>query len=123
MPRDATIAIRDCLTEIAILNDIAARLALDSFRSDPIARRAAAYAIQTISEAARRIPDDWLAEFPDQPWAQIRAVGNRIRHEYFRLDDAILWEIVAADAPSLEAVMKSMLERRAQDSAGGALPE
>ena len=123
MPRDATIAIRDCLTEIAILNDIAARLTLDSFRSDPIARRAAAYAIQTISETVRRIPDDWLAEFPDQPWAQIRAVGNRIRHEYFRLDDAILWEIVAADAPSLEAVMKSMLERRAQDSAGGALPE
>ena len=123
MPRDATIAIRDCLTEIAILNDIAARLTLDSFRSDPIARRAAAYAIQTISETVRRIPDDWLAEFPDQPWAQIRAVGNRIRHEYVRLDDAILWEIVAADAPSLEAVMKSMLERRAQDSAGGALPE
>lgn len=123
MPRDATIAIRDCLAEIAILIDIAARLTLDSFRSDPIARRAAAYAIQTISEAVRRIPDDWLADFPEQPWTQIRAVGNRIRHEYFRLDDAILWEIVAADAPSLEAVMKSMLERRAQDGAEGAPPE
>jgi len=123
MPRDATIAIRDCLAEIAILTDIAARLTLDSFRSDPIARRAAAYAIQTISEAVRRIPDDWLADFPEQPWTQIRAVGNRIRHEYFRLDDAILWEIVAADAPSLEAVMKSMLERRAQDGAEGAPPE
>jgi hypothetical protein len=49
MPRDATIAIRDCLAEIAILTDIAARLTLDSFRSGPIARRAAAYAIQTIS--------------------------------------------------------------------------
>ena len=58
MPRDATIAIRDCLAEIAILIDIAARLTLDSFRSDPIARRAPAHAIQTISEAVRRIPDD-----------------------------------------------------------------
>ena len=83
MPKDPTIAIRDCLAEIAILDDIAARMTLHSFRSDPVTRRAAAYAIQTISEAVRRIPDDWLAEFPAQPWAQIRGVGNRIRHDTF----------------------------------------
>ena len=47
MPKDPIIAVRDCLTEIAILDDIAARMTLRSFRSDPIARRAAAYAIQT----------------------------------------------------------------------------
>jgi uncharacterized protein with HEPN domain len=118
MPKDPTIAIRDCLEEIAILDDIAARMTLHSFRSDPIARRAAAYAIQTISEAVRRIPDDWLADFPTEPWAQIRGVGNRIRHEYFRIDDAILWEILATDAPALKAVMESMLERHAGDNAG-----
>jgi uncharacterized protein with HEPN domain len=70
MTRDPTIAIRDCLAEIAILDDIVARMTLPSFRSDPIAPRAAAYAIQTISEAVRRIPDDWLADFPTQPWTQ-----------------------------------------------------
>lgn len=45
MPRDPTIAIRDCLAEIAVLHDIAARMTLQSFRTDPIVRRAAAYAI------------------------------------------------------------------------------
>ena len=104
------------MAEIAILDDIAARMTLHSFRSDPIARRAAAYSIQTISEAVGRIPDEWLAEFPTEPWAQIKGVGNRIRHEYFRLDDAILWEIVTADTPSLKAVLESMLERHADDS-------
>ena len=118
MPKDPITAIRDCLAEIAILDDIAARMTLRSFRSDPIARRAAAYAIQTISEAVRRIPDDWLADFPAEPWAQIRGVGNRIRHEYFRIDDGILWEIITADAPALKAVMQSMLERQAGGSAG-----
>jgi uncharacterized protein with HEPN domain len=99
MPMDPTIAIRDCLAEIAILNDIAARMTLQSFRSDPIARRAAAYSIQTISEAVRRTPDDWLAEFPTEPWAQIKGIGNRIRHEYFCIDHAILWGIVTTEAP------------------------
>ena len=71
MPRDPTIAIRDCLTEIAILQGMAARLTAQAFRNDQIARRATAYAIQTISEAVRQIPDDWLADFPTEPWGQI----------------------------------------------------
>jgi hypothetical protein len=42
MPRDPTIAIRDCLAEIALLHEIAARMTLQGFRNDPIARRAVA---------------------------------------------------------------------------------
>ncbi len=48
MPKDPLIAIRDCLAEIVILQEIARRMTLQGFRNDPIARRAAAYAIQTI---------------------------------------------------------------------------
>jgi uncharacterized protein with HEPN domain len=92
MAKDPTVAIRDCLAEIAVLHEIAARMTLEAFKGDPIVRRAAAYAIQTISEAVRQIPDDWLADHPTEPWAQIKSIGNRIRHEYFRLDDAILWQ-------------------------------
>jgi hypothetical protein len=43
MPKDPTIAVRDCLAEIAILSEIEARMTLQAFRNDPIARRAAAY--------------------------------------------------------------------------------
>ncbi len=92
-------------------------MTLQTFRNDPIMRRAAAYAIQIISEAVRHIPDDWLADFPTEPWAQIRSIGNRIRHEYYRIDDAILWEIVTTDTHALKTVMEAMLERHAGKSA------
>jgi uncharacterized protein with HEPN domain len=115
MLKNPTIAIRDCLAEIAILHEIEARTTLHTFRNDPIVRRAAAYAIQTISEAVRRIPDDWLADFPTEPWGQIRGIGNRIRHEYFRVDDAILWEIITKDIHALRSVMEGMLARHASD--------
>jgi uncharacterized protein with HEPN domain len=118
MPKDPTIAIRDCLVEIAVLHQIADRMALQAFRSDPIARRAAAYAIQTISEAVRKIPDDWLADYPTEPWGQIKSIGNRIRHEYFAVDDAILWEIITTDAPALQNVMEAMLTRHAGGGRG-----
>ena len=115
MARDPTIAIRDCLAEISILHEIAARTTLQIFRNDAIARRAAAYAIQTISEAVRRIPDDWLADFPTEPWGQIKGIGNRLRHEYFRVDDAILWEIMTTDTNALKTVMEAMLARHEGD--------
>jgi uncharacterized protein with HEPN domain len=101
VPQDPTIAIRDCLAEIAVLHEIEARKTLHAFRNDPIVRRAAAYAIQTISEAVRRIPDDWLADFPTEPWGQIKSYRHRIHHEYFRVDDAILWEIITASLREL----------------------
>jgi uncharacterized protein with HEPN domain len=116
MPKDPTIAIRDCLAEIAVLQRIATATTLQAFREDPIARRAAAYAVQTISEAVRKIPDDWLADYPTEPWEQIKSIGNRIRHEYFAVDDAILWEIMTADAPALQTVMETMFERHSGDN-------
>jgi uncharacterized protein with HEPN domain len=109
--KDPTVAIRDCLAEIEVLHAIAARITLDAFRSDPIARRAAAYAVQTISEAVRHIPDDWLADYPTEPWAQIKGIGNRIRHEYFRLDDTILWDVITKQTHALKSVMEAMLAR------------
>ncbi len=64
----------------------------------------------------RRIPDDSLAEFPTEPWAQIKGIGNRLRHEYFRIDDAILREIITTDAHALKTVMEAMLARHAGES-------
>jgi uncharacterized protein with HEPN domain len=109
MSKDPTIAIRDCLAEIAVLQQIAARMRLQTFRNGPIVRRAAACAVQTISEAVRHIPD--VADFPTEPWGQIKGIGNRIRHEYFRIDDAILWEIIITDTRSLKTAMEVMLAR------------
>jgi len=119
MAKDPTIAIRDCLTEIAILHDIATRMTLAAFQKDPIVRRAAAYAIQTISEAVRHLPDEWLADYPTEPWTQIKGIGNRIRHEYFRLDDAILWEVMTRDIHALKTVLEAMLAQHSKPAAEG----
>lgn len=111
MPHDPIIAIRDILRELDFLESIAKSHSLETFRADGIAYRAAAYSIQSISEAVRHLPDSWLADYPAPPWAAIRSAGNKIRHEYFRLDDAILWKIVTEDGPALRSAMTGMLER------------
>ena len=81
MSRDPTIALRDILRELAFLKSIAETHSFEIFSSNAMAYRAASYSIQTL------------------------------RHEYFRLDDAILWRIIVEEGPALNAAMSAMLAR------------
>ena len=49
----------DIERELIFLADIARNHTVESFKADGTAYRAAAYSIQTISEAVRHLPDDW----------------------------------------------------------------
>ena len=64
-----------------------------------------------ISEAVRRIPDEWIAEFPNTPWHAIRAIGNKLRHEYQRISETILWGIVTTQAAELRTAIDGMLAK------------
>ena len=45
--------------------------------------------------------------------AIFQGIGNRIRHEYFRLADNILWEVMTIDTHALKTVLEAMLSRHA----------
>jgi uncharacterized protein with HEPN domain len=48
---------------------------------------------------------------PDQPWHKIRALGNRLRHEYDAIREDRLWDIVQIDLPALRAACEDALRR------------
>ena len=47
-----------------------------------------------IGEASNRIDNDIKIKFPIIDWEEIRGLRNRIVHEYFGIDNQILWEII-----------------------------
>jgi len=74
--------------------------------------------LSRISEAASKL--GLLAEelAPDQPWNDIRGMGNWLRHEYSRVLKETIWKTVSADLESLRLDCKSAideLERRHSD--------
>jgi uncharacterized protein with HEPN domain len=50
------------------------------------------------------------AKFPEQPWPEIAAIGNLLRHHYERIDDFIMWKIAARSLPELRSVIVSMVQ-------------
>jgi uncharacterized protein with HEPN domain len=84
---------------------------LAAYRRDLKLRRAVERCVEIISEASRSIPEDMKAGFPDQPWPEIAAVGNLLRHSYERIDDFIMWKIATVSLPTLRPAIISMIAR------------
>jgi uncharacterized protein with HEPN domain len=72
-------------------------------------RRAAERAVQIVSEAAKSLPPEMLARH-SEPWNAIIGIGNILRHEYQRIDDRRLWEIVTVHLPELRPVIMAMID-------------
>ncbi len=68
---------------------------------------------EIISEASRHVPESLQERFPDIPWAAIRAVGNKLRHEYPIVDDYVIWRAATKNLPALQRVVSALLEQAA----------
>jgi uncharacterized protein with HEPN domain len=85
--------LQDILDNIAIVSGAIDGHDLQSFTENPVLRLAVERAIEIVSEAVRHIPQEQRDLHPAIPWRNIMAIGNKLRHEYHRIDPDIIWEI------------------------------
>ena len=64
-----------------------------------------------ISEAAVKLGREAEDLCPDQPWADIRGLGNHLRHGYDLIDPRRLWRTVIVDLPPLKTACFVALAR------------
>jgi uncharacterized protein with HEPN domain len=67
--------------------------------------------LQRISEAAKKLGK--LAEQlePEQPWRNIRGIGNILRHDYDVVDKSRVWLVVSQELGSLRAACERSIDR------------
>ena len=61
-------------------------------------------ALEIISEASRRLPDELLRRHPEIDWEAVAAAGNVYRHEYDAVDEALIWYTVRHGLTALRSV-------------------
>jgi uncharacterized protein with HEPN domain len=74
--------------------------------------------LKRISEAAAKLGDLASSLVPGQPWQEIRALGNCLRHEYDDIREDRLWDIVQIDLPPLCAACDSALRKLREGASG-----
>lgn len=82
-----------------------------SFERNEWVRDAVERCIERVCEAAYRLGERAEQLMPNQPWGDIRGMGNRLRHAYDRIDIDIIWRTAQLRLPELAAEAKRALER------------
>jgi uncharacterized protein with HEPN domain len=98
-------ALRAILDAIDGIENATRGKTVDDFGADWLLRHGVQRGIEIISEAARRIPAERQATQPHVPWPQIMGIGNVLRHEYHRISDTVVWNVVTEYLPSLKAAV------------------
>jgi hypothetical protein len=71
--------------------------------------------LEVIGEAARNIPEELRAKYPDVEWHRMIGLRNIISHEYFGVDMQIIWEVANRNVPETEPLVADMLDRLAHE--------
>jgi len=119
LPSDKpTRRLEDILENARAIQRYVAGMDLMAFQEDAKTCDAVERCLERIGEAAAKLGDLAPILVPGQPWQEIRALGNRLRHEYDVIREDRLWDIVRMDLPALCAACEDAL-RRLREGPGG----
>jgi uncharacterized protein with HEPN domain len=65
--------------------------------------------LMIIGEAVRAIDPSVRQRYPSIPWRQIAGMRNVLVHDYFRVNQEIVWETVEKHVPPLKAEIEGLL--------------
>ena len=112
--------LEDIVENAQAIQRYVAGMDVTAFEKDQKTYDAVERCLERISEAAAKLGDLALSLVPGQPWQEIRALGNRLRHEYDAIREDRLWDIVQIALPPLCAACEDAL-RRLRETRGRAM--
>ncbi len=65
--------------------------------------------IEIIGEAANNITEETKSEFNAIQWRQIIGLRHVLVHEYFGIDNTLIWQIITNDIPKLKEGIQLVL--------------
>jgi uncharacterized protein with HEPN domain len=57
--------------------------------------------IEMMGEAANMLTAEFQATHPETPWKMVKGMRNYIVHEYFQIDNQVVWDVVTNELPTL----------------------
>lgn len=108
--RNWKLRISDILQCIAKIKRFTKGYTFDDFQDDEKTIDSVLRNLEIIGEAARHVPADVKAQYPEIPWTEMLTMRNIVIHEYHGVSLQIIWQTVKEDLPPLVAPLKRILQ-------------
>jgi uncharacterized protein with HEPN domain len=101
----------DIVEAVDEIEEFTSGMDFTAFLNDRKTRKAVVKNIEIIGEAAKHVPDEIKASYPDIQWRVIAGMRDRLTHGYFGIDYEIVWDVVGNRLIDLrDAIRKILVE-------------
>lgn len=108
--------LNDILEAVADIKDFTKGMDYEAFVSDRKTRAATIRNMEIVGEAVGKIPIEIRNQYAEVPWGDICGIRNKLAHEYFGVNYAIVWQTIEDDlTPLTNTVLKILSELADKD--------
>ncbi len=87
-----------------------ANISFEEFVSNTMLRDAVIRNFEVLGESVKHIPFKFQKKHKSLPWSHMFALRNFIVHEYFDIDDDIIWHIIKFDLEENLSSVKKVIQ-------------
>ena len=109
MRRDSKVYLQDILDASEKIREYTKGLTLRTLSADTRTLDAVIRNLEVIGEAVKKLPAALRARHPEIEWMKIAGLRDVLIHEYFGIDEEIIWDIVQNKIPALQKAVREML--------------
>jgi uncharacterized protein with HEPN domain len=102
--------ITDILDSIKKIQKYVEEMGFDNFNKDDRTIDAVIRNFIVIGEAARHVPHDISAKYPNIPWRLMGDMRNFAIHEYWGVEMRTIWKTIQDDLPPLVPALTKVME-------------
>jgi uncharacterized protein with HEPN domain len=88
----------------------------EAFFADRKTQDAVVRNLEVLGEAAKNVAGPVKDAHPNIPWKRIAGMRDKLIHEYFGVDLALVWEVVEREIVPLRDRLSALLERLEEHS-------
>ncbi len=81
----------------------------DDFVLDDMMYYAVVKNIEILGEASNMLTEEFRISHPNTPWKQVNGMRSYIVHEYFQVDNTVIWNVITTDLPVLKKQIEQYL--------------
>ena len=67
--------------------------------------------LEIIGEAVKKIPEEQRVNYPEISWKSVAGMKDVLVHEYWQIDEVIIWETIQKSLPPLTIAIQKMLSQ------------
>lgn len=79
------------------------------FLDDRMVQDAVIRNLEIIGEAASHVPEEVRKQHSMVPWSEMKVLRNIVAHEYFRVDEEVIWTTIQADLMPVKTYLVKLL--------------